>query len=420
MSLSDWLSRLERLHFKAIDMGLERIRAVAVALGLFTNPPFVFTVAGTNGKGSTVAILDQLLRRGGYRTGCYTSPHLVHFNERVCINGQCCNDAELIAAFEAVEAARSGISLTYFEFTTLAAIWLFQRRDLDAWVLEVGLGGRLDAVNLWDPDVAVVTSIALDHQAWLGDTRSAIGLEKIGIGRGGRPLVLGEPDVPEAVRQQARTMGCQILALGQDFNFQSDAESWHCQLRAGDGQRTELRNLPRPELYLQNAVTALQALALSPFQLDRDTLERGLNLATLPGRRQLLHRDPDLMLDVGHNPHAADALARHLRAAGYQRVNCVLGMLSDKDVINTVMPLLDVVDRWYPVALATDRALAPAGLQRTLLDLGACSDAPAPAAHRAVKRLLAEVHSGELVLVFGSFYTVADVIQYGDLEPAKG
>lgn len=415
MQLKDWLSRLERLHFKSIDMGLERIRAVADRLGLLSNTPFIFTVAGTNGKGSTVALLDAFLRNSGYRTGVYTSPHLVHFNERICIHGEECSDAELIHAFEVVESARGATSLTYFEFTTLAAIWLFKQAGLDAWVLEVGLGGRLDAVNILDADIAVVTSVDLDHQAWLGNDRATIGLEKIGIGRPGRPLVVGEPDLPPAVMEKARDTGMQLHIQGVDFRFAEGDGHWslEAQTRGGHGHYGPLEY---PSVYLQNAATAIQAIALAPFDVPETALQNALQQVQPKGRRQILAEQPRVMVDVGHNPHAARALAGFIDGLQVSRVHCVVGMLSDKDITDTLLALLPVVDRWYPVELDCERAAKADSIQSLLQEMGALcghlSGSGFGRAAQAVRQLQQRVDKNDLILVFGSFYTVADVIQY--------
>lgn len=421
MQLNDWLRRLERLHFKSIDMGLERIQAVARRLDLLAGTPFLFTVAGTNGKGSTVTLIDQVLRDSGYKTGLYTSPHLVYFNERVSINGTLCTDSELITAFEAVEAGRGDISLTYFEFTTLAAIWLFKQQQLDAWILEVGLGGRLDAVNIWDADVAVVTSIDIDHQAWLGNDRATIGMEKIGIGRRERPLVMGEPDPPAAVIDRARELGVNLYCQGRDFRYQQEASGWSISLRTPANATLNFGGLPIPGLYLQNAATALQAVALSPFTPVMPHLAQSLQRVTLTGRKQIVHQQPDVMLDVGHNPHAARALSAHLQAQQYGKVHCVVGMLSDKDSTDTLISLLPVVDHWYPVELSCERAMPSVNLYSQLIEMGACATMPRQKAAAACAKLMNSVSNNDLILVFGSFYTVADVIQYGrQLNIIKG
>ena len=418
MQLSDWLGRLERLHFKSIDMGLERIRAVAERLELVSDTPFVFTVAGTNGKGSTVALLDAFLRNSGFKTGLYTSPHLVRFNERVAINGVECSDHQLISAFEAVDAGRGDISLTYFEFTTLAAIWLFKQAKLDAWVLEVGLGGRLDAVNIWDADIAVVTSIDLDHQAWLGNDRITIGREKIGVGRAGRPLVVGEPDFPDELVQAAQSAGMVLYRQGKEFSLSENDATWSLSVLV-DGQQRELTELVRPLVYLQNAATAIQAVLLSPFRVGEHEIRQALSAVQPQGRRQILQREPDLMLDVGHNPHAARALAKHIEQLGYRKVHCIVGMLADKDITDTLMALLPVVDYWYPTELTSDRAAKASYLQEQLLEMGAICNSTFPSAAPAARRLSKRVDKNDLILVFGSFYTVADVIQYAGSITSK-
>jgi dihydrofolate synthase/folylpolyglutamate synthase len=405
MQLNDWLNRLERLHFKSIDMGLERIQAVAATLGLLNNStektPFIFTVAGTNGKGSTVTVIDTILRHAGYQTGLYTSPHLVRFNERIQVNGAQCNDAALIQAFEAVNAARHGVSLTYFEFTTLAAIWLFQQQKLDAWILEVGLGGRLDAVNIWNADVAVVTSIGIDHEQWLGDSREQIGLEKIGIGRRGKPLVLGEANTPQNVLQSCHDQGFQVYQRSVDFDESSFA----------------INALPLSSMYPQNVATALQALALSPLNIDQSDIAQTLSGIQLTGRKQRICTKPDVILDVGHNPHAAKALATHIEQMQHHRVHCIVGMLADKAVTETLMELLPVVDYWYPASLDADRAMPTIQVASALQGMGAVLGASPSAAPSAIcKALVEKVDKNDLILVFGSFYTVSDVIQYGDLE----
>jgi dihydrofolate synthase / folylpolyglutamate synthase len=415
MQLEDWLNRLEKLHFKSIDMGLERIRVVAERLQLLSDTPFIFTIAGTNGKGSTVALINEFLRAGNHTTGVYTSPHLVRFNERVMINGCQCDDEQLVRAFAAVEAQRGDVSLTYFEFTTLAAIWLFKQENLDTWILEVGLGGRLDAVNVWAPSIAVVTSIDLDHQEWLGSDRTQIGYEKIGVGRAGRPLVIGEQDVPWDVAERAGQMGCQLYQQGDHFDWQGTESGWSATVTGNDGRQYRYEQLTTPAIYLQNAATALQALTLAPFPLLPSQCNQALSRVSVTGRRQVIHDHPRVMLDVGHNPHAAKALAHYLKALPKRRVHCVIGMLADKDILNTVLELLPVVDHWYPAELQAERAAQAGELRQWLLDAGARCDAPQPSPSTICRKLVKTVDKNDLILVFGSFYTVADVIQYSGL-----
>ena len=420
VTLHQWLQRLERLHFKSIDMGLERVSRVAQSLDLLTGLPFIFTVGGTNGKGSTVAFLESILRAGGYRVGTYTSPHLIDFNERVRVDGTEVSDGQLIAAFEQIESARNDISLTYFEFTTLAALLVFKQAQLDVLVLEVGLGGRLDAVNVWDADVAVVTSIDLDHQAFLGNTREKIGLEKIGIGRAGKPLVLGERNTPPLVLDSLRALAIPFLQLGRDFDFQASETDWRFAGLSGDKQPCIQESLPVSKLYIGNAALALQALALSPFTLAPAAIRAGLENAGLTGRQQIVQHQPDLMLDVGHNPHAAAHLARRLAQGRYHHVHCIVGMLRDKALADTLAELLPVVDCWYPVTLGGERGqdadLIAAEVRAAGGRVGFTAASPA----QACRRLLTQAKHDDLILVFGSFYTVADVIQYRARTAGKG
>ena len=421
MTLTDWLRRLERLHYKAIDMGLERVSQVAQRSGLFSNLPFIITVGGTNGKGSTVAFLDSLLRAHGYRVGLYTSPHLIDFNERVVVDGQPVADDTLVAAFEWIDAARQDTSLTYFEFTTLAAMWVFQQSALDVIVLEVGLGGRLDAVNIWDADIAAVTSIDLDHQQFLGDTREKIGLEKIGIGRANRPLIMGEPQLPALVGQAAQSLGLILYQIDQAFSVESGVEGrWH--FRGVDAQSSPISyvDLPATRLYQRNAAIALQILALAPFNLNRELILQALANAELTGRQQIVQDQPQVMLDVGHNPHAAAHLARCLRQMKVGRIRCVVGMLRDKAVADTLAELLDVVDVWYPVTLDGERGLSGESIRQQLLEGGASAPGSWKAPSSAYRHLIKNSAPEDLILVFGSFYTVADVIQYRRSIDGKG
>ncbi len=414
-TLTDWLHQLERLHYKAIDMGLERVSQVAQQLGLLHSLPYIITIGGTNGKGSTVAFLESILLDQGYNVGAYTSPHLIDFNERVRINGAQVPDQPLIAAFEQIDAVRGDISLTYFEFTTLAAMWVFRQLGLDVILLEVGLGGRLDAVNIWDADIAVVTSIDLDHQQFLGDTREKIGLEKIGIGRPGKPLILGDAAVPSLVLESARALGFILLQAEQHFFASENPDRsgfWQFDGVAPIGNRVLWDALPMPRLYWRNAALALQVLAWTPFKIDADCLSRGLQSASLTGRQEIIGESPTVMLDVGHNPHAAAHLAASIRYRSSGRTYCIVGMLRDKAVADTLAELLAVVDVWLPVSLSGDRGLDGQVIADLLLESGAHVQTVYATPHEAYRKLLASIHPEDLVLVFGSFYTVADVLQY--------
>ncbi|MEG2828008.1 MAG: bifunctional tetrahydrofolate synthase/dihydrofolate synthase [Edwardsiella sp. (in: enterobacteria)] len=385
--LSTWLDYLEQLHSKTIDLGLDRVRRVAQRLGLLTPAPVVYTVAGTNGKGTTCRTLEAILMAAGYRVGVYGSPHLLHYRERVRIQHRELDDAAHAAAFAAVEAGRDGVSLTYFEFGTLAALYLFKQAALDAVILEVGLGGRLDATNIVDPSVAVVTSIALDHTDWLGDTRESIGREKAGIFRGAAPAVVGEPDMPDSIGAVAQACGAHLLRRGVDWDFSVEAQEW----RWRDAHR-HIEGLPLPQVPLANAATALAALCYGPLPVDDAAIRQGLRDAVLPGRFQQLSEAPRLILDVAHNPHAAAYLAQRLRALPARgRLRMVIGMLSDKDIAGTLACLTPLVDQWYCAPLPAD-AQAFDGVEQ------------------AWRQAMADAATDDTVVVCGSFHTVAHVM----------
>ena len=410
-NLGQWLQYIDAGHTAEIDLGLERIRPVAERLQLLSPwPMLVITVAGTNGKGSTVALMDAIAAAQGLRVGCYTSPHFLAYNERVGLAGIDASDAQLCEAFAAVEAARvaDGVTLTYFEYGTLAALWLFRREPLDLLLLEVGLGGRLDAVNLVDPDVAVVTTVALDHQSWLGDDREVIGREKAGICRPGRPLVYGETDLPESVAMVCREQRARLLRWGQDFGPRGGGADWGWfGVDAAGGER-EFGALPLPQLPLPNAATAIQALLLAGVTCDVTALRQGLATAALTGRMQRLeHGGRELLLDVAHNPHAATYLATRLAPIAGQRW-CVVGMLADKDIPATLKALGDRVDRWLPVTLGVPRGATAARLGEMLGQPGIAGYSSVAA---ALEYALAQSRAGDQILVTGSFYTVAGALE---------
>ena len=420
LSLNDWLLRLESMHPKAIDMGLDRVAAVAQILGLKFSCP-VITVGGTNGKGSTCAMLESILLQGGYRVGLYTSPHLIHFNERARINGEIAGDEALCAAFEKVEAARRDISLTYFEFSTLAILLLFVEAGLDAVILEVGLGGRLDAVNIIDADVSIVTSVDLDHQDYLGDTREAIGFEKAGIYRAGCVAICSDPTPPASLIDHATTIGADLWLFGRDFNYSGDRQQWNY------GGRSLRRNsLAYPSLrganQLLNASAALAALEVlrDRLPLGAQEVRNGLVMVELPGRFQVLPGRPQVILDVAHNPHAAATLAQNLDNMGFFPFTyAIFGAMSDKDVLGVISHLKDKIDHWYLTGLPLDRAadtqnladcLRQAGVKESI-DKGAeCTIRHFPNPQEAfieAKRLATE---NDRIVVFGSFLTVAGVM----------
>ena len=413
-TLNDWLAHLERLHPTTIELGLERVRRVADALGL--KPAFpLLMVGGTNGKGSTCAMLESILIAAGYRTGLYTSPHLVRYNERVKTSGIEVSDAALVAAFETIEAARGNISLTYFEFGTLAAMVCFIEAGVDVAILEVGLGGRLDAVNLWDADVAIVTSVDLDHQDYLGDTREAIGFEKAGIFRAGRPAICADPVPPASLLEHVRTLGADLWRVGRDFGFERSGANWIWQ-----GRQSVWRNLPLPAMagayQLRNASAALAALETVSTRLPvaADAIRSGLMTARLAGRFQKIASAPDVIVDVAHNPEAARALASALDddpIAG--QTYAVVGMLADKDAAGVINALKGRVDAWWTCTPDSPRARQAASLAQTIQRC--LPDAVVTIAHLPVEALAAArsvAREGDRILAFGSFTTVAAVLDH--------
>lgn len=412
-TLDAWLQALEQRHHAAIELGLERVGAVADRLQARHFQAPVVTVGGTNGKGSTVATLVAIARAAGWRVLSYTSPHLLRFNERICRDGQSITDAELLAALEAVEAAREGISLTYFEHTTLAAFWWMQRQSPDLVVLEVGLGGRLDAVNLVDADVAVITSVDLDHQDWLGDTRELIAREKAGIMRAGRPVVLGEREPLPVLLDAAATLAAPTLVKGLDYDFAVAEGNWSW--RGG----ARLDALPLPQVACENAATALAALqalaSVRALRADDDAIRAGLAAVSVHGRAQRVATAPEVWLDVGHNPHGVRFLWQHLPSpAAGQETHAVLAMLRDKDIAGVIAASASHVTHWWLAGLDVPRgcslddlaaALRAQGLEPAGMSTGV-TDALAAARQRA--------RAEDRIIVFGSFYTVSAVLASGD------
>ena len=416
-TLQDWLEFCERLHPVTIDMGLERVREVADRLELRFACP-VITVAGTNGKGSTCAMLEAILLQAGYRTGVYTSPHLVHFEERCRLSGQSASGEALAEAFAAVDAARGEVSLTYFEFSTLAILWLMSRAPLDAVILEVGLGGRLDAVNMVDADCAVITSIDLDHMAILGNDRETIGREKAGIMRAGRPVVVSDPMPPQSVVDQAQAVGADLWRFGRDFNFSGDKQQWSW---AGRGRRYSGMAYPalRGANQLVNASGVLAALETlrARIPVTAQAVRNGLAMVELPGRFQIVPGEPVLVLDVAHNPHSVAALAENLDAMGfYPTTHAVFGAMADKDLAPMLQRVNPLIDRWYFTDLPLPRAASAQALaqawqaQNTRKDVSSSTHADPMAALRSA---IAAADPADRIVVFGSFYTVGGVLQDG-------
>ncbi|WP_248730129.1 MULTISPECIES: bifunctional tetrahydrofolate synthase/dihydrofolate synthase [Halomonadaceae] len=414
--MTDWLSLIERQHPVSIDLGLERVAEVAKRLGLLTGRGLarrVITVAGTNGKGSTVALLEALALAHGRSTAGYTSPHLLRYNERLRFDGVEASDEALIAGFERVEAVRlqgAPVSLTYFEVGTLAAFWSMAERYPDVAILEVGLGGRLDAVNVIDSDVAVVTTVAQDHAAFLGTDLNGIGLEKAGIMRAGRPAVLGSQALPPSVAAFATSLGARTHRLGEHFARSGNAAEWSWQGLDDTGRPLQLEAFGDPGLPLDNAATALQALALVGVKLERARCRQAFDRVSLPGRMQWLGR---WCLDVAHNPHAAAYLAQRLaeRPRPTRRI-ALLGMLGDKDAEGVIDALAPVVDAWLPVSLTGERARAATELV-PLLKVRNQTVLPQAASPREGAAWLADqLGEDDEVLVCGSFFTVAEVLTW--------
>ncbi|WP_202303159.1 bifunctional tetrahydrofolate synthase/dihydrofolate synthase [Dryocola clanedunensis] len=400
--LATWLCYLENLHSTAIELGLARVQKVAAALDVLKPAPTIFTVAGTNGKGTTCRTLEMVLMAAGYSVGVYSSPHLVRYTERVRIQNEELDEAYHTAAFAEIEAARGETSLTYFEYSTLSALLLFKQLNVDVVILEVGLGGRLDATNIVDADVAVVTSIALDHTDWLGPDRESIGREKAGVFRGEKPAIVGEPDMPQSIADVAVEKGAQLLRRGVDWSYSVEAESWS--FKDGKG---ELTDLPLPLVPQPNAATALAALRASWLDVSETAIRQGLKEATLPGRFQIISQSPRVILDVAHNPHAAAYLAERLTQLPKQgRVLAVIGMLHDKDIAGTLACLAGQVDSWYCAPLEGPRGATAEQLVEHL-QAGAVYDSVAEAWQAA----MATAGADDTVLVCGSFHTVAHVME---------
>lgn len=420
-TLDEWLGLLESRHAQAIQLGLERVTAVLQKMDCASQPR-VITVGGTNGKGSTCAMLEAVLRAAGYRTGLYSSPHLLRYNERVRIGGREADDAALVEAFNAVETARGDVSLTYFEHGTLAAWWLLCRDKVEVAILEVGLGGRLDAVNAIEPDCAIVTGVAMDHQDYLGDTREQIGFEKAGIFRAGRPAICGDPQPPASLLDHAAAIGAQLWVSGRDFGCSGDRQQWAWwrleQAGQTEGGRVRRGGLAYPALrganQLLNASAVLTALDCLRDHLPvaMQAVREGFMHVDLPGRFQVLPGRPVVVLDVAHNVQAAGVLAENLFGMGFfPETWGVLGMYADKDVEGVVERLRERIDHWYLCTLEGPRGLTAQALAERLRASGAkgdivCFDSPA-AAYRAARKSAGE---NDRIAAFGSFMTVSGVM----------
>jgi len=423
-SLEQWLQRLECLHPNAMELGLERVSAVAHKLELLPVKQPVVTVAGTNGKGSTVAVLEALLNECGRSTGTFTSPHFLRFNERIRVAGVEASDGEIVRAFKAIDGARGGVSLTYFEFATLAALFIFRARDPDIIILEVGLGGRLDSVNIVDPTVAIITSIDLDHQNWLGESRGEIAREKAGIMRAAIPVIIAEPMPPlELLDCAAAVAAAPVLCLGRDFTITSNAETWQAVLYETGGAQRMLAPQQVGALLPGNACAALQAALQLNVDFSPRQMQRALSKASPVGRRQLQQlAGRDYVLDVAHNPAAIDKLLEYINATPCNgKTISLFSAMGDKDLHGMIHAVAGRFDAWFLAdQAANDRAAPAADIAALLYGEGQSMITVSKTLRQAFRRAQSLMVEGDRLVVFGSFYTVAAVLPLLDKDRRKG
>lgn len=410
--LATWLYYLERLHSSAIDLGLHRVGHVAKNLDLLHPADYIFTVAGTNGKGTTCRALESILMCAGYRVGVYSSPHLLRYTERVRIQGRELPESSHCAALNYIEQGRGETSLSYFEFSTLSALHLFKNAKLDVVILEVGLGGRLDATNIVDADVSVVTTIALDHTDWLGSDRESIGREKAGIFRTNHPAIVGEYDMPRSISVYAKHIGAKLKQVGKDWNYQVNNKSWSWM-----GNNCVYSHLPIPHIPLANAATALAALNYSSLPVSEIAIRRGIEQAILPGRFQLVSEQPRVILDVAHNPHASAFLASKLHDIDITikggKLRAVVAMLADKDIQGTLSNMRPLVDKWYCAPLEGPRG---ATIEQIACHLPKSELLLFNSVEQAWRQARQDANKNDTIIVFGSFHTVAKVMAILDME----
>lgn len=409
MNLHEWLNYIGSIHRTEIDLGLERITQVANTLGIVSFACPVVTVAGTNGKGSCVTAIDAIVRQAGYAVASYTSPHLCHFNERIQIGGEPVADETICHAFAQIETARAKTSLTFFEFITLAALLIFKQHKLDLIILEVGLGGRLDAVNIIDADIAVITTIALDHTDRLGDSREQIGFEKAGIMRKGKKAICGDYHPPASIQSVVDRLSLKLAAIGRDFDYSYTGQTW-----AWHNPQITYSDLPIPNLELQNVATALQAVALlnTSLTITEQAIKAALQDLSLLGRFYHLVDDKlAITLDVAHNPAGGEWLAMKLKQQPLKgRLFAVVGMLSDKDQQGTLAPLVAMIDQWFIASLAVPRGGSVGLLEQSLQQLGAHHLSCYPTVIQAYQAAKLRASVNDRIVVFGSFHTVGAVL----------
>jgi dihydrofolate synthase / folylpolyglutamate synthase len=409
-SLSDWLSYIEALHTTEIDLGLTRIAEVAKRLKLSpkASNANVITVAGTNGKGSTCQLIHSILNQTSITSGVFSSPHFLEYNERIVVNGQQVSDQQLVNVFEEIESARAEISLSYFEFGALAACCIFQKLKLDIWILEVGLGGRLDAVNIIDNDVAIVTSIAVDHVDWLGDDINVIGFEKAAIARSGKVLIDASIDSPDSVAETALNQGATHLKIARDYEYQVNDNVWTWQ-----SSKNTFKDLPVPSLPIMNAASAIQALMSLNIELSANQIEKGLLNAQLTGRLQReVYQGNKLILDVAHNPHAARYIARELSLEP-KNTHIIFAALKDKDIKATLMALKPLAASWGVIELKNDRAISA-------LEIANMIDQPVDVSDTMLDALNLIPTNAEQTLICGSFFTIAETLKVLKSKKVEG
>jgi dihydrofolate synthase/folylpolyglutamate synthase len=409
-TLADWLAWIEGIHPVKWDLGTQRVSAVAEQMALLEQPGKLFLVAGTNGKGTTIAMMDQILRAAGFTTGVSTSPHLISFNERICLNGVPVSDAAICAAFERINLARQDVSLTYFEFATLAALDIFKRAGPDVTILEIGLGGRLDAMNIVDPDVSIITSIQLDHQNWLGPDLESIGLEKAGVMRRGKPVITG-PDMPRSIADTAAETGACVVAMEQDFWADRSSDRWEHHDLTNAGKHTVIPDLPYNHLPFDNCAIAVQALVSSGLHISQENYVKGLSRVKISGRYQELPGPVPVILDVAHNPHAARHLAARLGSDKVQgKTHAVVAMYADKDCESVLRHLDQVVDLWYFADIDDDRGESAVKLAYRLSTQQRSDTQTCGRVSTAFQMAKKSAVPGDRVVVFGSFPVVAEVM----------
>jgi dihydrofolate synthase/folylpolyglutamate synthase len=410
-TLQNWLDYLLSIHPKDIEFGLERVDQVKAKLGLSFTQQTVITVAGTNGKGTTCALIEQAALQAGRSVGVYSSPHITDYEERVRVNGKVLDSRAHCVAFQKIECARKDTLLTYFEFGTLAALQLLAEQELDIVILEIGLGGRLDAVNCIDPDIAVITTIDLDHQDWLGDTREKIAIEKAGIFRKGIPAVIGEPNPPESLKQAAKQCNLVSYWQGQDFTYSQIDNKYHWQ----SGERT-YQDLPVPNIPQQNAATALKVIELLELTLSLQDMIKVFSQIQLPGRRQIVGTAPLVMLDVAHNPQATELLNRDLAQLKVNKLFAVVAMLADKDIIASLEPLFGTIDTWYCASLDVPRGAQSSAVATALT--GQPNVHEFISVQDAIRQALSIATPEDGIIVLGSFFTVAEALSLVKQNPS--